>query len=690
MAATFSHRHRLSGGWLKVTVLSLVATIGLAFCMSIVLESPVLTSPFFSEVTWRMLVATLGGAVDFSPTGESFARVPLAAVMAIAAALVALAWLIGAALKTWITECRWSTALLTWGQTAGLWWLLPGLWSGLWLTASIANWPPVLSVLTSLLDLLAAIVVGGLLASLFSKRSAKGESAGRHWRWILASGIVLYIAVFTAMNWGLWFNLHIPHGDSAMYEEHLWNLTHGKGFRSYLDQGLFLGEHIQVVHVLFLPVYLLWPSHLLLELLESAALASAAIPVFLIASRHSQSERTAALLGLAYLLYFPMQYLDIAIDLKTFRPIAFGVPLLLWTIDSMERRAWKTMALFAALTLTCKEDYAIPLAMLGLWQSIVPTFSASDARQRKQTLIAGLTLFLVSTVYLYVAVKWAIPWFRGGEAVHYVRYFPKFGTTPTEVLWNMVSQPRLLASQLFTLGALTYGLHLLVPIAGLPLRSPTRLLTALPLFALLCLNELAQEVPSPVHHFHAPIIPLLFWAAAAGLAGGQKAESRGQKANGPGLDWLHVEPALAAVCFAFSAGLIFGMSPLSLQFWDAGRSKYWQALYIPDERARQFEKVLRLIPRSARVASTDFVHPRFTHYERSYDYSKYPRKVANYQDRVPDDTEYIIIDTRHPYSEIHSPGEMREIQREPRKWDVLPDDTNGYYIVLKRRPLGVQ
>ncbi len=123
-------------------------------------------------------------------------------------------------------------------------------------------------------------------------------------RTVLLAGMVVYVVVFTAMNWGLWFNLRLPHGDSAMYEEHLWNLEHGKGFRSYLDQGLFLGEHLQVVHVLLAPLHLLFPSHLTLEFAQSLILALGAWPLYRIARRHSGSEWAACLLGLAYLAYF--------------------------------------------------------------------------------------------------------------------------------------------------------------------------------------------------------------------------------------------------------------------------------------------------------------------------------------------------------------------------------------------------
>jgi hypothetical protein len=178
-----------------------------------------------------------------------------------------------------------------------------------------------------------------------------------------------------------------------------------------------------------------------------------------------------------------------------------------------------------------------------------------------------------------------------------------------------------------------------------------------------------------VHHFHAPVIPLLLWAAAAGL-------SR-RPAFGSARRWP--DPATLAFSFAFMTSICFSMSPLGLRFWDPGRPAYWRTLYVMDARAKAFAKIEHLIPPTARVASTDFVHPRYTHFERSYDYSDYPRRVANYEDRVPDDTDYIVIDTGHPYSKVHSLADVRELQRDPQKWEVLPDETDGYFIVLKRR-----
>lgn len=142
---------------------------------------------------------------------------------------------------------------------------------------------------------------------------------------------------------------------------------------------------------------------------------------------------------------------------------------------------------------------------------------------------------------------------------------------------------------------------------------------------------------------------------------------------------------MLAVSLSLCFGAVAGMTPLGLRFWDSGSFYYWRSLYVPGPRAEMVERVIEQIPLDARVASTDFVHTRLTHFERSYDYSNYRREVAEYKAGVPDDTDFIVIDTQHHYSEIHSPAEVRELQTEPENWELLPDNTDGYFIVLKRR-----
>jgi uncharacterized membrane protein len=673
-----------------------------------------------SPVLWDRVVGFLGGSIRTSPQTPP----TLVGGEVMAAAIVGLslvAWLAGGGLLVALRRRSFEQALWDWAVRGWSWWGLLGLFE----VASLFA----LSGIESLTLLLQAVLVfvhglawggwlGGFVGLLFEPttptESPPGTTAPRttappgtpsttpdRWRsaplLAVLCGVVIHTVVFGLMNQRLYENLLLPHGDSAMYEEHLWNLLHGKGFRSYLDGGrLFLGEHVQVIHLAFIPIYVIWPSHVLLEWGQSLALAVGAIPVFWLAKRHSGSASAAALLAIAYLLYFPMQSLDIAIDLKTFRPNAFEIPLFLFAFDALERRRWTVFGTCLVGTLLCQEDAAPIIAPLGLWLLVrgdvgVPRGSwppvdlAALSRERTRIRWLGLGLMLGGVAYVFLVTQVVLPYFRGGADVHYAQYFSGLGNSSKEIAATVLTRPGLVFGRLFDLESLVFGLGLLVPLVFLPVLSPGRLLIAAPLFGVLCLNEISKR---PVHHFHAPLVPVVFWSAAVGLGVWPRLIARLTEARETtGVDsptttaavsHRAVLAAATALGCAWGTGLFTTFGPLGLGFWDSGSPAWWRRLYVINERAELFPKVLALIPPTARVASTDFVHPRFTHHERSYDYS-------DYRPIVPPDAEFIVIDTRHPYSAIRSPADVKELKQNPDDWELLPDETRGYYIVLKRR-----
>ncbi|MEZ6067840.1 MAG: hypothetical protein R3B90_19495 [Planctomycetaceae bacterium] len=198
---------------------------------------------------------------------------------------------------------------------------------------------------------------------------------------------------------------------------------------------------------------------------------------------------------------------------------------------------------------------------------------------------------------------------------------------------------------------------------------------------------MSHDPPGPFHHFHAPLLPLLLWSAACGLRRVRNVEAGWNTA---------ICASRFALCCAVLTGVAYTLSPVGTRFWDAGRvvagrPTYWRSLYLPDERARRWDEVEPLIPREARVAATDFVHARLTHRERSYDYSGYVRKVAGYERRVPDDTDFIAIDLRHPYSasvlgDVRSAADVAELREAPNDWELLTPPDDPWFVVLKRRP----
>lgn len=656
----------------------------LAWFLATVLADSQSAGTLMSQGLFASLVGRLGGEIESTPNGILLADLSFVILLIVSAVLNGVCLVLGTVLRKCLNRTSsamsWKRALYDLAAD-GKWWLILLAWQGVSIVGLFAGSEILQSLATGTIPFWLAIACGlansRVLCSVeVNHPDVKPTSSRLSLTALIA--MLLFATTFTAMNWQLYANLQTPHGDSAMYEEHLWNITHGKGFRSYLDQGLFLGEHIQVIHLLLLPIYVLWPSHLLLELSEAIALALCAIPVFRIALRHSESRRAATLLSLAVLMYVPLHFLEISIDLKTFRPISFGVPLLLFAIDSLERKRYRTAFLFwIPLTLIAKEDFAAIFAPLGLWV----VWHAWREEKNRTDLKVGLGLALFSIAYLIFVIKFAIPWFRSGADVHYARYFGELGNSPGDIVRSFFTQPGAVFGRLCSLRTLIYAAVLLVPLGGLSLLSPSRLLVGVPLFGVLSLMQLSEETGSaatdiliPYHHFHAPLVPILFWSAAAGL-GRLKEQPR----------WTASRGASLAVFSGLVTAVCFSLSPLGVAFWDPYSVHNWKSLYVVDERAKQIEKVLAQIPEDARVASTDFVHPRFTHYERSYDYSQYPRKVSGYELRVPDDTDYIVIDTGHRYSWIHSPDEIPELRDEPDQWELLPDTTKGYFLILKRR-----
>lgn len=771
-----SSRHAWPGGFLYLLCGVFLAAIHLQNMLSL----PVLAQQLTTPLGRKLLVTLLGGELVLR-NGILEADVSLLTLLVVLSAVSIPAWLGFSALLSRryknsgrIPELNtFDTSAATWGRAGWRFWLTFGAWEAAWLIAGLSGWQYATSLLASGLIFVHGFAWGGWLAAaaglwfIPANRSLETQTHVAaptttqanpllNWRSSMPAAVwicmAVYSAVFCVLNWRLYETLLMPHGDTVMYEEHLWNLLHGKGFRSYLDGGrLFLGEHIQVIHLAFLPLYLLWPSHLLLEFGQSILLALGAIPVFRLTLRHSGSKLAGVALCIAYLLYFPMQSLDIADDFKTFRPNGFEIPAFLFALDALERRAWRTMVLHLAIALACQEDAACIVAPLGLWLLVrgsgdaflktssdnVALPSPTEKRDRRNARIIGAALMLFGCAYVLWATQLAMPYFRSGAAVHYTKYFSGLGDSTSEILLNMLRKPGIVLERWFDAETVLFALALLAPLAGLPLGSPGRLFVGMPLFAVLALNEISRR---PVHHFHAPIVPVLFWAAAAATgidfrlwnmfsrilaaspfrssherstvrsrdtdrshavdtarstAGTQPALQASPRETGKSLPTeqpsesstgalLQYNPgrgawrAFIAAGTAAGVGLFTTCTPLGFNFWTPDSRAYWQNLYVAGPRAAMLPRVLKMIPSSSRVASTDFVHPRFTHYERSYDYS-------DYRPDVPADADWIVIDTAHPYSQIKRPDQVKELRLFPNDWELVPDFTDGYFIVIKRR-----
>lgn len=153
--------------------------------------------------------------------------------------------------------------------------------------------------------------------------------------------------------------------------------------------------HMSPIYYLLLPFYCLFPYPATLQVLQSAVLASALIPLWKLGRHHGLAPWQRCLLCLTLALY-PAYSGGTSYDIHE---NAFLAPLILWLFWGLDRRSIPVTALAAALTCMIKEDAAVYVAIIGLWQLVQGLLFP----RRSWNLSAGLYL-MAGSVAWFLAV----------------------------------------------------------------------------------------------------------------------------------------------------------------------------------------------------------------------------------------------------------------------------------------------
>lgn len=255
-----------------------------------------------------------------------------------------------------------------------------------------------------------------------------------------------------------------------------------------------LGDHFHPVIALFAPLYWIWDDPRMLNIGMIGLLVSTAIPVYLVV-RSWFSHRPALLSAAALLLWWPFQ----AIVNWDFHEVAFGVPLIAWTIWAIERRRmWLAVALAAAL-LSVREDMGATVLAVAMVLAV-----------RRQWWPAVVTA-LLGLGGIWFAIGVVIPHFSAGADFQYWEY-TALGASASAAIVTIFTQPWNAVVALFD-HPLKVGLWLLhlVPLWLAPLLSPYVLLAGPIVLSRLWNDRL--NVWAPVYQYDAIIAPVLLLAA---------------------------------------------------------------------------------------------------------------------------------------------------------------------------------
>lgn len=367
--------------------------------------------------------------------------------------------------------------------------------------------------------------------------------------------------------------------------------------------------HVSPIFYVFLPVYMVFPSPITLQIAQAVCMASGLIPLFLIGRKYKLSNAVLALVGIAYIFYPALA----AASFYDFHENAFLTPFILWIFYFMEKDNYIGVLICSLLTCLVKEDAPVYVAVIGMYWAI--------GRKRY---IKGLSVLVLAVVYFIFAL-WILN--RYGLGVMYYRYenYTVGSGGLTDVIKAVIMNPAYVIAQSMTKEKFVFILQMMIPFGFLPLmsRNYSKLILLIP-FVLINLMSNYHYQYSIHYQYVLGNIAILTYLMISNLAS-------------LNINWRRF---IASFCAAASLMLF-----ISVNF---DKLNYLVAYSENIVTTAKLNEAVNMIPKNASVAASPFIIPHL--YDRGNIF------------RIPteSDTDYVIFDFRYRDGTIVSEGFVPE------------------------------
>lgn len=478
-------------------------------------------------------------------------------------------------------------------------------------------------------------------------------------------GYSVVLARFALIDhWNIWTQVY----DLGIYDNLLWHTIHGNFLgSSFLSIGDHTAAHFDPLLVILTPFYALWPRAETLLVFQSIWLGAGVFPLYLLARdrlARADSPGRGAWYGLLFAALYAAAPALHGVNMFDFHSVALAIPLMIWVVYMVDRRATWGLALALILLLTARED--MPL---------LASFIAFYALARGQ-LRAGLGILGASLAYL-AFVKLVMMPDPGlmmnsekvyGYATFYSEMIPRPEEGVTGLVKNALSNPVYVIKVVAKEEKLRFLVQLFLPLLFLPLfAGRARILWIYGLFFIGTASR--QNMYSLNFQYSAVFFPMLYVAAIDAFA---------RVGESPRLGALGVDPSRLRA--ALVGGLIAATSLTTYKFGvfieNSAFMAGWQPLIRqPDEalqlRYRRLQEMIAQVPADAAIAASSEIGAQVSNRARAY--------------RWPDvrDAEYLLL------------GAWRFEGKERQHFDRIRattfeviDEHDGIYLLRRRaRPV---
>jgi uncharacterized membrane protein len=468
-------------------------------------------------------------------------------------------------------------------------------------------------------------------------------------RALLWAAISAYAAGFGALSILRHRAFNTGRYDLGNMVQTVWNTAHGHFLQMTSGEGVQisrLAAHFDPILAAFAPLWWVWPSPEMLLVVQAAALALGALPVFWLAHKHLGTERAGLAFALVYLLYPATEWLT----LNEFHPVALACPFLLFAFWYLDEDRLLPFVVFAALAMTTKEEVGLVVAGMGIWYAI------------KRRPRAGAAITAAGVLVSAIAIAVVIPHFNSGAESSFYGRYDAIGGSAGGIAKTAVTHPWTLVEQAFQQRDLHYLLHLLLPLSFLFVLSPLALVAFFPEAAL---NQLSATSTQTSIHFHymAAAIPPLVAATVLGAAA-----------------LVRRFPARAGAVLATAVAVAVLMN------WKLGAVPLWKVVPGGEDfqahdwhvtaHDRIAEKAIDLVPPDAVVSSTNFLGAHLSDRRRVLSLPK-----------LGDATWVVADETRSSYADrvapLPSAAALVRLRRNA-GWRLVFED-DGVLVFHKRR-----
>lgn len=396
---------------------------------------------------------------------------------------------------------------------------------------------------------------------------------------LFAAGYSAYMSYYTIMRHHL---LGTAGFDLGIFDNLMFNAMHGHPFRSTVavPLGSYLSNHAEYGMFLFVPIYALHPGPETLLVLQSTMIGFAAVPLYFFCS--TQLPRTAAAaLSIAYLFYAPLH----GPNFYDFHWMPVAMFFFHWLFYAVAKRKPILTALLLVVCCSMREDAAFVTIVVGLFLIVT-----------RYWVRAGVWLTIVSLLWFvlvkFVIMPWAGPWWFADMYKELVAEGERgYGS----IVKTILIDPNYFIRTLLTEPKAVYVLHMLAPLALLPLRHAALALLLLPVFPASLMTTGYAPTVSISFQYTTTWIPLVFAASAIAL------RQRTLKLGAAGRSATTAAVCAGVLIHSYVYGAI-----LQHDTFIGGFSRVFFTISEGErKRSDDLDKITKLIPPQATVAATE-------------------------------------------------------------------------------------